>query len=119
TSNTMIVGEYLRSMGASNDFRGHIWGDQPSYSYIFSANTPNTGVDLIYPGYCVNLPAINRPCSSGNGSTTDTASSRSMHGAGVNVGIIDGTVRFVTNNVSSSTWSALSTIANGEIPGDF
>ncbi|WP_020471634.1 DUF1559 domain-containing protein [Zavarzinella formosa] len=118
-SNTMIFGEYVRSMGASNDFRGHTWGDQPGYGFIFAASSPNTTAnDFLYPGYCVSLPNNNRPCSDGNGSTTDTAASRSMHTGGVNVGLGDGSVRFVKNTILIATWQALATISGGEVLGD-
>jgi prepilin-type N-terminal cleavage/methylation domain-containing protein len=35
TSNTLLMGEYLRSHGASNDQRGLHWGDQPGYGHIY------------------------------------------------------------------------------------
>jgi prepilin-type processing-associated H-X9-DG protein len=44
---------------------------------------------------------------------------RSRHTGGVNLGLADGSVRFVVNSVSSSTWQALGTINQGEVLGDF
>jgi prepilin-type processing-associated H-X9-DG protein len=120
-SNTAFFAEYLRGLGASNDFRGHVWGDQPGYGFIFAALSPNTTAnDLLYPGYCVNEPTLNRPCAAGNGSSTDTAASRSLHPGGVNVLLGDGSVRFVSNNVNlTQAWQPLATIAGGEILADF
>jgi prepilin-type N-terminal cleavage/methylation domain-containing protein/prepilin-type processing-associated H-X9-DG protein len=121
-SNTMVLGEYVRSMGASNDFRGAIWSDQAGYSQIYTATTPNSSAnDLLTSGYCVNLPLQNRPCGNdaniGTTSDTNTAASRSMHPGGVNVVLCDGSVRFASNSVSLTTWQALGTISGGEVPG--
>jgi prepilin-type N-terminal cleavage/methylation domain-containing protein/prepilin-type processing-associated H-X9-DG protein len=43
----------------------------------------------------------------------------SRHPNGVNVLLGDGSVRWVSNNVSLDTWRALGTRANGEVIGDF
>ena len=54
TSNTMLMGEYLRALPSANnmDFRGLIWGDQPGYSQLFTQFTPNaSNNDLLYPGF--------------------------------------------------------------------
>ncbi len=120
TSNTMFLGEYLRALGASNDFRGHLWGDQPGYSYIFTANTPNSPLpDFSYPGYCDDQPTLNRPCIDAPGDAHDTSSSssRSMHTDGVNIALCDGSARFVSNGISITTWQSLATIRGGEIIG--
>jgi prepilin-type processing-associated H-X9-DG protein len=39
----------------------------------------------------------------------------SNHPGGVNVGFLDGTVRFVKDSVSWQTWAAISTMAGGEV----
>jgi prepilin-type N-terminal cleavage/methylation domain-containing protein/prepilin-type processing-associated H-X9-DG protein len=44
---------------------------------------------------------------------------RSLHPGGVNVLLGDGSVHFVTNNISFVTWQALSTRAGGETVGDY
>lgn len=44
---------------------------------------------------------------------------RSAHPGGVNLLLVDGSVRFVSNSVDLSTWRALATRAGGEVPSDF
>ncbi|CAN5328852.1 DUF1559 domain-containing protein [soil metagenome] len=45
--------------------------------------------------------------------------SRSYHTRGVNALLMDGSVRFVSNNVTQATWRALGTRANGDSAGEF
>ena len=45
--------------------------------------------------------------------------SRSYHTQGVNVLLMDGSVRFVRSSVAPATWRALGTRAGGEVVGDF
>lgn len=121
SSNTMVLGEYLRSTGASNDQRGMPWGDQPGYGQIYTQLSPNSSSpDLIYVGWCNNQPQQNLPCISGDSGPNNTAASRSRHTGGVNVGMGDGAVRFVQNSVDLVTvWRPLATIASGDTVGDF
>ena len=44
---------------------------------------------------------------------------RSRHTGGVNVGMCDGSVRFIRDSVDVNTWRALGTRATGEVLGDF
>jgi prepilin-type processing-associated H-X9-DG protein len=44
---------------------------------------------------------------------------RSYHANGVNALLMDGSVRFVNNSVSQSTWRALGTRNGGEVVGAF
>jgi prepilin-type N-terminal cleavage/methylation domain-containing protein/prepilin-type processing-associated H-X9-DG protein len=121
TSNTMVLGEYLRSRGAANDQRGMPWGDQPGYGQIYTQLSPNSGSpDLIYTGWCVNLPQFNLPCISGDGGPNNTAAARSMHVGGVNVAMADGSVRFVQQGVDLlSVWRPMATISGGEVISNF
>jgi prepilin-type N-terminal cleavage/methylation domain-containing protein/prepilin-type processing-associated H-X9-DG protein len=117
TSNTMVLGEYLRSRGASNDQRGLLWGDQPGYGHIYTQLSPNSSSpDLIYQGWCNTQPGANLPCIDGDYGPNNTAASRSRHPGGVNVALADGSVRFVGNSVDLLTvWRPMATIAGGEV----
>jgi prepilin-type processing-associated H-X9-DG protein len=56
-----------------------------------------------------------RSCMYPGGRIATTANS--SHIDGVNVTLCDGSVRFVTNNISLATWRAAGSIAQGEILG--
>jgi prepilin-type N-terminal cleavage/methylation domain-containing protein/prepilin-type processing-associated H-X9-DG protein len=117
TSNTMVLGEYLRSRGAGNDQRGMPWGDQPGYGQVYTQLSPNSGSpDLLYVGWCDSQPAANLPCVNGDGGPNNTVAARSRHRGGVNVALGDGSVRFVRDEVDLLTvWRPLATIAGGEV----
>jgi prepilin-type N-terminal cleavage/methylation domain-containing protein/prepilin-type processing-associated H-X9-DG protein len=57
-------------------------------------------------------------CKNSSNSMALTAA-RSGHSGGVNVLLMDGSVRFVSNSVSLASWRGLATAAGGEVPGDF
>jgi prepilin-type N-terminal cleavage/methylation domain-containing protein/prepilin-type processing-associated H-X9-DG protein len=124
TSNTMMFSEYLkggeiedlnRPARNGNDPRGLLWTDFAGGSQLYTKLTPNSSsLDLIYPGYCVNLPDMNLPCADGNGGN-DTAAARSLHTGGVNILLVDGSVRFVAGSVNVLVWRALGSIAGGEV----
>lgn len=44
---------------------------------------------------------------------------RSRHGGGVVAAMCDGSVRFVNDTIDIGTWQALSTMAEGDIPGEY
>jgi prepilin-type N-terminal cleavage/methylation domain-containing protein/prepilin-type processing-associated H-X9-DG protein len=127
TSNTMLMTEYVRSMGSGNDIRGAIWVDEPGCSFVFAKPpttvtgpyTPNTSAnDILY--HCTNLPGANRPCIQDQTSANESAASRSMHSGGVHVLLCDGSARFVSNGITPANWAALATIMGGEaVPADF
>jgi prepilin-type N-terminal cleavage/methylation domain-containing protein/prepilin-type processing-associated H-X9-DG protein len=117
TSNTMVLGEYLRSRGASNDQRGMPWGDQPGYGQLYTQLSPNSASpDFIYVGWCDNQPTQNLPCISGDGGPNNHVAARSRHSGGVNVCFGDGSIRFVRDSVDLLTvWRPMATIAGGEV----
>jgi prepilin-type N-terminal cleavage/methylation domain-containing protein/prepilin-type processing-associated H-X9-DG protein len=125
TSNTMVVAEYLRGLdqynsGPTFDERGGIWSDQPGASQLYTQFTPNTSSpDYLLPGYCFNHPELNLPCTDSNWGTTDSAAARSQHPGGVNAVFGDGSVHFITDGVSLTTWQALGSIASGELVNDY
>ncbi len=118
TSNTMIMGEYLRSRGASNDQRGLHWGDQPGYGHIYAQFNPNTSTpDTIYQGWCDNQAALGLPCISGNAGADNFASARSRHSGGVHILLGDGAIRFISSSINNGTWKALVTMAGTDAVG--
>ncbi len=51
----------------------------------------------------------------GNAKHATLIGASSSHAGGVNVGTLDGSVRFVKNSVNLSSWAALATMSGGEI----
>ncbi|MEX2172011.1 MAG: DUF1559 domain-containing protein [Pirellulales bacterium] len=121
TSHTMIIGEILKGIsGDDNDYRGVHWYDHVGTSQIFTATGPNsTDPDLLYSLWCngkLNLPHLNLPCRPGNGSgTNNRAAARSRHSGGVQVGMSDGSARFVPDAVELAVWQAMGSINGGEV----
>jgi prepilin-type N-terminal cleavage/methylation domain-containing protein len=115
TSKTLLMAEYLRSHGASNDQRGLLWGDQPGYGHVYASLTPNSGSpDILFQGWCDSQPQLNLPCISGDSGPDNTVASRSLHTGGVNVVLADDSVHFISDEIDSTTWQAMATIAGGE-----
>ena len=61
-------------------------------------------------------PAYTAPCVSGEGAWTARAAARSHHTGGVNVALADGSVRFISDNISLITWRQLGTAAGAQNP---
>ncbi|WP_020470786.1 DUF1559 domain-containing protein [Zavarzinella formosa] len=115
TTNTAMASELRKVNG--DDFRGVMhYPEGPIYQHN---RTPNTSTpDDFRAGSCISTPQV--PCYGAYTAYNNRAvimSARSNHTGGVNVVLCDGSVRFVTNRVSQSTWQALGTISNGEVPG--
>jgi prepilin-type processing-associated H-X9-DG protein len=68
------------------------------------------------PNFCVSLPDLKMPCTTG---ANRIKAVRSRHPGGVNASLIDGSIRFVTNNVALATWDAIGSINGGETMADF
>jgi prepilin-type N-terminal cleavage/methylation domain-containing protein len=123
TSNTLLLVEYVKAVSNNgNDLRGAIWVDEPGCSIVYTQSpsgalyTPNTAApDVLY--HCTPYPSMNRPCTQNTNETVETAAARSMHIGGINALLCDGSVRFVTNGISATTWTAAATIAGGEVLG--
>ncbi len=114
TSNTALVSEMLMALvNSDSDWRGDIHNDDGIFRF-HTVTTPNsTAPDLIsstsffQPNSDPLMPvALGSP---------QRSAARSRHPAGVNVSMCDGSVRFVTNNIGLTEWSALGTMAGGEV----
>ncbi len=110
TSSTFLFGEVVQGQGS--DLRGFTWwGDAAGFTGYLEPNS--TTADRIYTsGYCVsNLP--NPPCAVSTGTDPTMFAARSRHAAGVNTSLCDGSVKFVSDNITLANWRALCS-ARGE-----
>ena len=105
-----------------------LWGDEAGCSLIFTELTPNSfSPDRLYPNRVLcdpdnpvtNNASLNLPCVHGDGTTTDTAASRSRHPGGVYVLLVDGSVRFVADAVQIGAWRQMGGIADGNAQAAF
>ncbi|MCE9561067.1 MAG: DUF1559 domain-containing protein [Planctomycetes bacterium] len=115
TSNTTAASEVLKAPG--DDFRGVMYYPEgPIYQHN---RTPNTSTpDDFRTSSCVST--VKAPCVGTYTAYNNRAvimSARSNHTGGVNVALCDGSLRFVTNGISQTTWQAAGTIGLGEPMG--
>jgi prepilin-type N-terminal cleavage/methylation domain-containing protein/prepilin-type processing-associated H-X9-DG protein len=80
--------------------------------------TPNTKVLFASGGATYDVDFVGAT-EANVGDTYAAVTSRSYHTGGVNVLLMDGSVRFVNDGVALATWRALGTRAGGEVVGDF
>ncbi len=120
TSNTLCVSEVI--VGPSNgDYRGFSWWGGGAGFTTFQTPNNDGAPDIMTGAGCggatlTGYPSAPKmPCT-----TTSTASltrmqlARSRHTGGVNAGLCDGSVRFVTNSVDLATWRSVGTSQGGE-----
>jgi len=127
TSNTVMFGERISTTIAG-------WGGNPGDitlgnvgAGLFSTiNPPNTTVADQLRGNNDNdgnvCPAFNNrdtsykpPCTYGQPQTGSHAAAFSKHTGGVNVGLADGSVRFVRDSIDITAWRGMGTATNGDI----
>jgi prepilin-type processing-associated H-X9-DG protein len=87
---------------AWHGYRGYAWISGKSYSTTFSTYDPPN-------------PAHPDVCQMAYG----WFAARSFHPGGVNVCLVDGSVRFVINDIQRTTWNNLGSIADGEVIGNY
>jgi len=114
SSNTVFVSELLKAP-QGDDFRGVM--HYPEGALYQHNRTPNSPIpDDFRSGLCTSFPR--GPCVGTYGdwaSRRVILSARSNHAGGVNVLMGDGSVRFVSDQVSLVTWEALSTAGGREV----
>jgi prepilin-type N-terminal cleavage/methylation domain-containing protein/prepilin-type processing-associated H-X9-DG protein len=128
TSATLCMSEVLQTPWtqlpgqAFVDRRGRIWNDDTFCYEISTRLTPNSPRGDY--GYCD--PSDTRyPCDPLSEGLTAAAApdaymgARSRHTGGVNASFCDGSVRFISDRIDPVTWVALSSIAAGDLPGDY
>jgi len=120
-STTMMTSEIL--VGQGFDLRGFSWwGGAPMFTGLYPPNSSQP--DVTYGlSYC-DLTKNNPPCAattyqvSSGGTFTGLGlfnDARSKHPGGVNVGMCDGSVRFVKNSINVYTFQALASTRGAEI----
>jgi hypothetical protein len=80
-----------------------------AYNHYYGPNSPNPDCIL----------ALSDPNPARYTVAVGFRAARSMHTGGVNLGLGDGSVRFVRDTIDLATWRALSTRAKGEVGGDY
>jgi prepilin-type N-terminal cleavage/methylation domain-containing protein/prepilin-type processing-associated H-X9-DG protein len=135
-SNTMFFGE-LRAGLNSLDIRGtwaigyagaslccHAKNYNPTPNGTFMISPPNCGDggDELQGCYAFapmfpNRAQLGMPCSCQQGHRNTGGQSRSMHPGGVNVGMGDGSVRFIKNTIANQVWFELLVSNDGWILG--
>jgi prepilin-type N-terminal cleavage/methylation domain-containing protein len=112
TSSTFLVGERAVAMLTSFISMGGIWPTQvgSNNAYTFDANPPNQS----YPASA--LTAAGQCCNSANDPNNIRGSATSMHPSGLQFCLVDGSVRFISNNIDSKRCSPNTTCGqNGTV----
>ncbi|OWK38175.1 hypothetical protein FRUB_07295 [Fimbriiglobus ruber] len=118
TSNTLMLSEILvvPDVG-TNDLRGRYCNSWYGNSWFSTLYPPNTTVaDTV--GY-EGISTVKAPSTSASNTTGAYLSARSMHTGGVNAGLGDGSVRFISNSVTATTYNYAGTRAGGEVLTNF
>lgn len=101
--------------GSPHDLRGRYYNMHHGNGTFSTIRPPNTTVGDVMQ-YCqgsVNVPC--RQCS--NGLTEVHA--RSWHTGGVHLALVDGSIRFISDNINTATFQAIGTIGGNETIGEF
>jgi len=106
TSNTVAFGEKMMLCGPSNNFVVTFWGETGGNCGRYTNNAQNAGTipqfNTLAPPQVNPSPVNCNPCSL-NSSTT----------GGTLIGVFDGSVRMVSQGISTTTWSNAVTPADG------
>jgi len=131
SSNVVFISEVLSGKDDDGsdleiDIRGCWNAFLPGSSWFTTRNTPNTSVPDVGPTggigrkWIPDMPPPNMPGVNTGANYDDFhAAARSNHPGGVNVGLGDGSSRFVSDLVDADTWRALGSISDGQVIGDF
>jgi prepilin-type N-terminal cleavage/methylation domain-containing protein len=101
---------------------GHVeWIDARSIQSGFTTTfPPNTECDFISGGQTYDVDFTSRrEGKTANVPTYSVVTARSFHTGGVNAVFMDGSVHFVSQSISQTTWRALGTRSGGEVVGDY
>jgi prepilin-type processing-associated H-X9-DG protein len=114
TSHTLLMSEVLKGWTPEDrDWRGDIHNDD-GVCRFHTTLTPNTSApDIIETNWFERtdslMPAVAGPRNS------QVAAARSRHPGGVHASLCDGSVRFVSNDISLDAWKALGSMSGDEV----
>jgi prepilin-type N-terminal cleavage/methylation domain-containing protein/prepilin-type processing-associated H-X9-DG protein len=112
TTNTLLMSEYLIAKSAAdNDWRGDIHNDDGVFRFHTLLTPNSSSPDIILNGWFQVTNDPKMPAAVGNDQRN---AARSRHPGGVNVAMCDGSIRFVTNNVTLGVWQVVGTMNGGE-----
>lgn len=128
SSHTLMIGEHLT--GTPQDGRGLFWSSGATHSSVYYRLTPNSSspdVSMPTRNFCdpadpdSNNLALNLPCALGNPAVSygHTSAARSRHVGGVIVGLADGSVHFITDEIDATLWTNLGHRADGNVVTGF
>ena len=113
TSNTILLTEkYAQCSNASYPAGGNEWG------YYFTNSTPlpyHPGFTIPWNAYSFGPPSKFQVQPSPYNGGCDPTIASSPHAGGIQIGLVDGSVRFLSASVTMYTWWYLCTPAGGEI----
>jgi prepilin-type N-terminal cleavage/methylation domain-containing protein/prepilin-type processing-associated H-X9-DG protein len=115
TSNTLLMSEVIMAANDTDyDIRGDFLNDDRPCTMFMTINPPNTPIMDVSP-YCNGTTyPLNPPCTN-SGSQYAQKAARSKHTGGVNTLFGDGSIRFVRNSITPTTWRAWGTMNGGEV----
>jgi prepilin-type N-terminal cleavage/methylation domain-containing protein/prepilin-type processing-associated H-X9-DG protein len=115
TSNTLLMSEMLKAWSPDdNDWRGDIHNDDGEFR-IHTKLTPNSSApDVFEGGWFQQTGDPLMPAVAGGFSSQVTAA-RSRHSGGVNAAFCDGSVRFISDDISLDAWQALGSMNGAEV----
>ena len=118
TSNTVAISEIISGPNGTGDARGEWWFDMGQhYEHQYNPNSDQDVVPTWGPYLCDGTKV---PCKASASSWNDTRfAASSYHPGGVNVGLADGSVRFVGEVINTALWQALASIDGNEIIQDY
>lgn len=116
TTNTAMMAEIINSPDDASVYqrRGQIWESYDGNTLVSTLYPPNTTVADVVPTGC--LSSLRAPCTtSGN----PILSARSFHTGGAHITLADGSVKFVSDNISTVVWNNVGARNDGNVLGDW